>query len=144
DLLHLEREKILRVLGTDLRELALKPAHPSSEVSGKLPVPTTRGIRAFPPCVADRRHDLAGPREKLRELLERQRRDWLRLRLVAHLAIVRTCTTHDAAPSPPSSRTSARVRSRFRGALSSRPAISRDARRSAKAAAVMTGSRAAD
>src|SRR5439155_25119629 len=112
----LERGEILRIFGTELRELALESTHPSGEIRRELPVATAGRIRALPPGVADRGHDLAGPREQLRELLERQWRS-LHLRIVAHLAIVRTCAIHDAGPLPPSSRTSGRARSRCRGVL---------------------------
>src|SRR5438552_17156365 len=100
----LERGEIVRVFGTELRELALEPAHPSGEIRRELPVATAGGVRALPPGVADRGHDLAGPREQLRELLERQRRR-PRLRIVAHLAILRTCVSHDAGVLRPAQRT---------------------------------------
>src|SRR5207244_369750 len=139
----LERGEIVRIFGTELRELALEPTHPSGEIRRELPVATAGGVYALPPGVPDRGHDLAGPGEQLRELLERQWRS-LHLRIVAHLAIVRTCVIHDAGPLPPFSRTSGRARSHYRGVLPSRRGISRDARRFAKAAADTTGSRAAE
>src|SRR5439155_24986234 len=121
----LERGEIVRIFGTELRELALEPAHPSGEVRRELPVATAGGVPAFPPGVADGGHDLAGPREQLRELLERQWRS-LHLRIVAHLAIVRTCVIHDAGPLTPFSRTSGRSRSRYRASLRCRPGIPRE------------------
>src|SRR5204863_5240314 len=108
-----ERGEIVRIFGTELRELALEPTHPSGEIRRELPVATAGGVRALPPGVADRGHDLAGPREQLRDLLERQWRS-LHLRIVAHLAIVRTCVIHDAGLLPLSSRTSERARFLFR------------------------------
>src|SRR5437867_13417376 len=112
----LERGEILRIFGTELRELALESTHPSGEIRRELPVAASGRVSALPPGVADRRHDLAGPREKLGHLLESQWRS-LDLRIVAHLAIVRTCVIQDAGPSPPSSKTSGRARSRYRSVL---------------------------
>src|SRR2546430_260352 len=112
----LERGEIVRIFGTELRELALESTHPSGEIRRELPVATAGGVCALPPGIANRGHDLAGPREQLRELLERQWRS-LHLRIVAHLAIVRTCVIHDAGPLPPFSSTSGRARSRYRARL---------------------------
>src|SRR6266699_4783526 len=72
DVLLLERGEIARVLGPHYRELALQRAHPADEIRGELPVAATRRVRAFPPALADRSHDLAGTRQELGDLLERE------------------------------------------------------------------------
>src|SRR5207247_11032930 len=86
-MLALERGEVVGVFRPDLGQLALQPANSSGEIGRELPVATARRVGAFPPGVADRRHDFAGSGEKLRDLFEREWRRLLLRRLVVHVAV---------------------------------------------------------
>src|SRR5205823_9243321 len=139
----LERPEILRVLRPDHGELPLEPADPAREVRREAPVAAPRRVRALPPGDPDRRHELAGPRKELGDLLDAERR-LLPARIVGHRAIVRTWTAEPAARSRCSSRTSGEATFPFRVVSPSRPGISCSGRRSDRVAAVTTGSPAAE
>jgi len=72
DVLLLERHEIVRVLRPDDREVALERPNAAHEIRCKRPVATARRICALPPAFADGRHDLAGSRQELGDLPQRQ------------------------------------------------------------------------
>ena len=68
----LELDDVVRILRTDDRELSKQAARAPGEVGSELEIAAARGIRALPPGVADRLHELAGPRQHLGDLFQRQ------------------------------------------------------------------------